>query len=114
MSLINSLENYFLKQPEPHQSCMLFLRQWLLEHRLEEQFKYGVPFYSYKNKNLCYMSVSAKEKKLYLGFIQGHKMKHPRLEKEGRKQIKVFYIDPEKDVPVTTLKQILKKAKALY
>lgn len=86
--MLNPLENYFLKQPEPHQSCMLFLRKWLVGQGLEEQCKYGVPFYSYKNKNLCYMSVSAKNRKLYLGFIQGYKMKYPKLEKEGRKQIK--------------------------
>ena len=112
--MLNPLENYFLKQPEPYKSCMLFLRIWLVEQKLEEQFKYGVPFYCYKNKNLCYISVSAKDKKLYLGFIQGYKMKHPKLEKEERKQIKAFYIDPEENVSVNVLRILIKEAKALY
>jgi hypothetical protein len=112
--MLNPLENYFLKQAEPQQSCMLFLRKWLVEQELTEACKYGVPFYIYKNKNLCYMSVSAKDSKLYLGFIQGYRMKHPQLQKEGRKQIKAFYIDPEKDLPVRIMKEIIKEAKSLY
>lgn len=114
MNPVNPLENYFLQQPEPHQSCMLFLRKWLVEQGLEEHCKYGVPFYCFKSKNLCYMSVSAKGKELYLGFVKGYLMKHPALKKEGRKQIKAFYIDPEKDVPVKILKQIVTEAKELF
>jgi hypothetical protein len=112
--MLNPLENYFLQQEEPHQSCMLFLRKWLIGQGLEEQMKYGVPFYCFKNKNLCYMSVSAKDKKLYLGFIGGYLMKHPALEKEGRKQIKAFYIDAEKDLPLKKLNEIIKQAKSLH
>lgn len=112
--MLNPLENYFLKQPEPHQSCMLFLRKWLLDQGLEEKHKYGIAMYYFKDKGFCYMSVSAKEKKLYLGFWKGSEMKHPKLEKEGRKLIKAFYLNPEKDLPIKTLTEIVKMAKKLY
>lgn len=112
--MLNPLENYFLKQPEPQQSCMLFLRKWLLEQGLEEKYKFGIAMYFYKNKTFCYMSVSAKEKKLYLGFIKGYLMKHPKLEQEGRKQVKVLYLNPEKDLPIKTLIEIVNMAKKLY
>lgn len=112
--MLNPLENYFLQQPEPHQSCMLFLRKWLLEQGLQEQFKYSTAFYEFKNKMFCYMSVRTKDKQLYIGIVQGHKIKHPSLKKEGRKQIKAFYIDPNLDLPIQTLKEIITEAKKLY
>lgn len=112
--MLNPLENYFLKQPEPHQSCMLFLRKWLIEQGLEEHYKYTTAFYYFNNKPFCYMSVRAKDAQLYLGFVKGYLIKHPQLEKEGRKQIKVVYIDPQKDLSVKTLSEIIKLAKKLY
>lgn len=112
--MLNPLENYFLQQPEPHQSCMIYLRGWLKDQDFEELYKFSTAFYYYKGKMFCYMSVSSKEKKLYLGFVKGYKMKHPSLKKEGRKQIKVFYINPEKDLPIKELKTIISEAKKLY
>ncbi len=112
--MLNPLENYFLKQLEPHQSCMLFLRKWLITQGLEEQYKYMTAMYYFKDKPFCYMSVRTKDKKLYLGFWKGHAMKHPKLLREGRKLFSAFYIDPQKDLPVKTLNEIVKKAKKLY
>ena len=112
--MLNPLENHFLKQPEPQQSCMLYLRKWLLAQGLEEQYKYMTAMYYFKDKAFCYLTTAGKEKKLYLGFIKGHLLKHPKLEKEGRKQIKVIYLTPEKDLPIKTLSEIVKKAKKLY
>ena len=112
--MLNPLENYFLSKPEPHKSAMLFLRQWLIEQGLEEHYKYTTAFYTFRSQAFCYMSVRAKDSKLYLGFVEGHLLKHPLLQKEGRKQIKVLYLDPEKDLPIKTLKEIVKMAKQLY
>ncbi len=112
--MLNPLENFFLKQPEPQQSCMLFLRKWLMEQGLEEQFKYMTAMYYFKTKPFCYLSYSSKTNKLYIGFIKGHLMKHAKLMQEGRKQIKVLYLNPEKDLPIKTLTEIVKMAKKLY
>jgi hypothetical protein len=112
--MLNPLENYFLKQPEPHQSCMLFLRKWLTEQGLDEQYKYMTAMYYFKGKPFCYISVRTKDLQLYLGFWKGHEMKHPKLKKEGRKLISALYIDPEKDLPLKTLTEIVKTAKKLY
>lgn len=112
--MLNPLENYFLQQPEPLQGRMLYLRDWLKAQGLEEVYKFSTAFYLYKGKMFCYMSVRAKDKQFYLGFVKGYKMKHPSLKKEGRKQIKVFYINPSEDVPLKDLKQILSEAKKLY
>lgn len=112
--MLNPLENYFLQQPEPQQSCMIYLRSWLQEQGLEEIYKFNTAFYQYNGKMFCYMSVRSKDKQLYLGFVKGHKMKHPSLQQEGRKQIKVIYLNPENDLPIKTLHEIVKLAKKLY
>lgn len=112
--MLNPLENYFLKQPEPQQSCMLFLRKWLMEQGLDEQYKYMTAMYYFKEKPFCYLSYSTKTNKLYVGFIKGYLMKHPKLEQEGRKQIKVIYLNPQKDLPIKALTEIVKMAKKLY
>lgn len=112
--MLNPLENYFLKQPEPQQSCMLYLRTHLIEHGFDEQYKYMTAMYYFKSKPFCYLSYSSKSNKLYVGFIKGYKMKHPSLKQEGRKQIKVLYLDPEKDLPLKQIKEIITEAKKLY
>lgn len=109
--MLDPLENYFLSKPEPHQGCLLFLRKFILEFDkgFTEHFKFNIPFYYYNEHWCCYLSIN-KKGGLYIGFIHGNKMAHPKLKKEGRKQIKVFYVDPMKDIDIRSLKQLLKLA----
>ncbi|MDO9000792.1 MAG: DUF1801 domain-containing protein [Bacteroidota bacterium] len=114
--MLNHLDNYFFSLEEPHRSCLLFLRQFILNYsnQLSEQWKFNTPFYYYNNKWFCYISYHKKTKLIYIGFVQGYKIKHSKLLSEGRKQVKVFYIDPEKDIDVKNLNAIFKKACSLY
>lgn len=82
--------------------------------QIEEHWKYATAFFTYKKKLFCYFSVSKKTNKLYIGFVDGNKIEHEKLVGEGRKQIRVFYIDPNKDVDIKNLKAILKIAVKLY
>lgn len=109
--MLDPLENYFISKPEPYQSCLLFLRTFILEFDkgFTEHFKFGTAFYYYDLHWCCYLSVN-KKGELYIGFVHGNKIKHPKLKKEGRKQIRVFYIDPEKDIDIISLKEVLKLA----
>lgn len=102
------LDSYFLSKPEPQQSCLLFLRHYILSFNknFSEHYKFKIPFYYFNNKWCCYLSISKKTQQIYIGFIQGYQLQHPKLVSEGRKQIKVFYIDPEKDIDIKSLKQI--------
>jgi hypothetical protein len=110
--MLNTLDNYYLSLLEPEQSCLLFLRKYLLGFSpyMAEHWKYSTPFFYYKNKWLCYFSINKKTKQAYIGFVNGHKIKHAKLLSEGRKQIKVFYIDAEKDIDIKSLHAILKLA----
>ena len=107
-----SIDHYFNLLNEPERGCLLYLRKSLLafSDKITEQRKFNTPFYYYNNKWLCYISYHKKTKKVYIGFIHGYLMKHPKLLAEGRKQIKVFYIEPEKDIDIKSLKKIFEMA----
>lgn len=111
-----SLDYFFLKIPEPQQSSLLFLRQFFIdEMQLQEHWKFNTPFYYYNGKWFCYLSYSAKRKhEIYIGFVKGNEVEFPGLVSEGRKQIKVFRINPEEDIDVNALKKIVKLLKQRY
>ncbi len=111
-----SLDSFFLKIPEPQQSTLLFLRQFFIEEvYLQENWKFNTPFYYYKGKWFAYLSYSAKRNhEIYIGFVKGYQVEHPKLMSEGRKQIKVFRIDAEKDIDVKALKKITALLKKCY
>ena len=111
-----SLDSFFLKIPEPQQSTLLFLRHFFIEEMsLQESWKFNTPFYYYKSKWFCYLSYSAKRKhEIYIGFVKGYLIEYPNLVSEGRKQIKVYRINPEEDIDVKTLKKITTLLKKCY
>jgi hypothetical protein len=114
--MLNHLDNYYFSLPEPQQSCLLFLRNFMLEYSpdITEHFKYGGAFFNYKGKSFAYLTTSKKTGKTYIGFVNGNLIKHKKLQSEGRSQIKVFYVDPEKDVDLKSLKEIMKLACSSY
>jgi hypothetical protein len=111
-----SLDQFFLKIPEPQQSALLFLRQFFIEEiHLQETWKFNTPFYYFKGKWFGYISYSAKRKhEIYVGFVKGYLVVHPHLLSEGRKQIKVYRINPENDIDIKTLKKIITLLKKCY
>ncbi len=109
------LDNFFLTIPEPHQSALLYIRSFFInEIGLVENWKFNTPFYYHKNKWFCYISYHPKTLVIYIGFVKGYKIEHKKLLAEGRKQIKVYYINPEKDINVKELTTICKLLKKEY
>jgi hypothetical protein len=106
----NELDNYYLQHPEPVKSCLLALRQIILEQDkdITEAWKYRMPFFCYKKKMFCYLWVYKKTGKPYMGIVDGIKMKHPKLVVEKRSRMAVLMIDVEKDLPIRTIKEIIK------
>ena len=104
--------NYFLSQPEPTQSCLLSLRDFILaQHKaITPEWKYGMPFFYFKGKMLCYLWTNKKTGQPYIGFADGNKMDAPELIQEKRSRMKIFLIDAEKDLPVKKIKVLLKLA----
>ena len=110
--MLNELERFYFSLPETDQSALLYLRQFVLDYskKLTEHFKFRTPFFYYNGKMFCYFSVEKKTGRIYIGFVRGYLMKHKALISGNRTQIKVYYIDKDKDVNIKELKQLLNEA----
>ena len=114
--LMKSLDAYYQKQPEPNRSCLQALRNIILgyDSRISETWKYQTPFFLLDKKMLCYLSVDRRTRLPYIGWVEGRSMNHPALESGGRKRVKVFAVNPKKDIPISQLEQILQQAIRVY
>lgn len=95
---------------------MLALREIILsvDESLTPEWKYKTPFFYYRGKMFCYLWIHKKYKLPYIGIVKGHRIEHPSLISEERRQIKIMLINPDKDIPVKKIKLILNKALDLY
>jgi hypothetical protein len=107
---------FYLRQDEPVQSCLLALRDIILacDRHITAEWKYGMPFFCYKEKMFCYVWVHKKLHQPYIGFVEGKHLEHPDLLKEKRSRMKTMLFDPEQDLPVQTINILLSQAILLY
>lgn len=95
---MNPTENYILKQEEPYQSIMLYVRSVLKKTlpEIDERFSYRIPFYHYNKKPLCYFNVLKGTSYVDIGFLQGSLLEadFPELV-DGRQRKKVRSIEIE-------------------
>jgi hypothetical protein len=114
--MLRPVDEYFLKQSEPARSCMQFLRSFILQldPNITEAWKYGMPFYCYNGKMFCYLWTHKKLLHPYIGIVEGKSIDHPLLLTEKRARMKILLIDPQKDLPMQTIKSIFKQVLALY
>lgn len=114
--MIQELHNYYLNQSEPNKGCLLALRSIILEQDkdITETQKYGMPCFCYKKKMFCYLWSDKKTHEPYLLIVEGKLLDHPKLEAGTRSRMKIFRVDPNKDLPIKTIKTILKQALDLY
>ena len=106
---LNKLENWFLSQPEDIQACLLATRKIILQHSeyFTEHWKYGGPFYYYKKKMLCYFWIDKKKSQPYISFADGKQINHPMLDDKGLKRFRVLYLNPNQDLPLLAINEIL-------
>jgi hypothetical protein len=114
--MVEQLHNYYLNKTEPNKSCLLALRSIILEQdsNVSETQKWGMPCFCYKNKMFCYLWVDKKTDEPYIPVVEGKYLDHPKLEEGDRKRMKIFRVNPNKDLPLKTIKNILQKALDLY
>ena len=113
--MLNDLDNFYLKYAEPQKSCLLALREIVMmyDKGISQEWKYKLPFFYYKGKPLCYLWIHKINKQPYIGFVDGNKMDHPQLLFENRSRIKILLFDPNVDIDIKIINQILKKAIAI-
>lgn len=84
------------------------------DESISEHWKYQIPFFYYKKKMFCYLYQQKKGGLPYIGFAKGNYMEHPALEKGNRKKMKVMPFNPEEDLPIEELYELLTLARDLY
>lgn len=106
------LSHLYLKLPEPQQGCMLALRSIILDHNEEisETIKYGAPCFLYKKKIICYLWKDKKTQDPYILVADGKLIDHPALESGDRKRMKILPIDPNIDLPLKIIKEVIQAA----
>jgi hypothetical protein len=114
--MLRPVDNYFLQHEEPVKSCLQFLRQHILtmNEDISEKWHYGMPFYFFRGKRVCYLWVHKKLYRPYLGIVDGKLINHPDLLIEKRSRMKILLIDPARNIPLRKINLILKEAIALY
>ena len=114
--MLRPIDNFFLKQEEPQNPASCFCDAILLKRirrAWTESWKYGMPFYCYHQKMICYLWVHKKLRQPYIGIVEGKKINHPELILEKRARMKILLIDPDSDIPFKKIDRILKEAFAL-
>ena len=114
--MLRPIDQYFLQKDEPIKSCLQALREYMNRFNADitEEWKYGMPMYYLRGKMFCYLWVHKKYKQPYLGVVEGKRINHPLLILEKRARMKIMLFDPEKDLPVKTIKSILTEAMGFY
>ncbi len=113
---MSKTDNFYLKQNEPNKSCFLALRDILLDFdpNISETVKYGMPCFMYQNKAFCYLWKDKKTEEPYVLFVEGNRIEHPALEQGTRKRMKTFSVNPNEDIDLETLNEVLELALELY
>ncbi len=109
-------ENWYLSKEEPVRSCLLALRDIILaqDMLISETVKYGMPCFIVKKKILCYLWTDKKTDEPYILVVDGKLIDHLALEAGDRARMKILRIDPDKDLPVKTIREVLNLALDLY
>lgn len=114
--MVEQLHSFYLDKEEPNKSCLLTLRDIILmqDTNITETRKWGMPCFCYKKKMFCYLWTDKKTEEPYILMVEGKYLNHPELEQGDRSRMKIFRVNPKKDLPVKTIEDILQKALDLY
>ena len=113
---MRELDNFYLQQDEPIKGTLLALREIILQQDkdITNAWKYGMPFFCYKGKMFCYLWFHKKHKQPYIGIVEGKRFDEPFLIQEDRGRMKIMLFDPNEDLPLQTIENILQKAINFY
>lgn len=113
--MISPLQEFYLKQEEPNQSCFVALKEIILQSspHLTEEWKYKLPFFYFKGKVFCYLWKDKKTNIPYIGFMQ-HGLEDDSLFKGDRKRVQILSVNPEEDIDIETINRVLEKAIVIH
>jgi len=114
--MIRETDTFYINKNEPNRGCLLALRKIILDQDADitETRKWEMPCFCYKNKMFCYLWVDKRTEEPYILMVEGKHLNHSVLEQGNRSRMKVFRIDPTKDLPIQSIKLVLNEALDLY
>ena len=114
--MIREIDNYYLNKEEPIKACLLALRIIILKQdtNITETQKWGMPCFCYKKKVFCYLWTDKKTGEPYILMVEGKHLIHPELEVGKRSRMKIFRVNPGKDLQIKTIENILQESLNLY
>src|SRR5690606_8162139 len=114
--MLQELHNYYLNKEEPNKTCLLALRSIILDQDkdITETQKWGMPCLCYKKKMFCYLWTDKKTNDPDSLRVEGKYLDHPELEEGNRSRMKIFRINPNKDLPIRKIESLVQKALDLY
>ena len=113
ITLMRDIDNYYFQKQEPAKSCLMALREIILNYdaRITEAWYYRTPFFCFEGKHFCYIWMyKKKSSQPYLSFLRHDLIEHEALISEEDKRYKKIYFNPELDLPLETIHDILKLA----
>lgn len=71
------VDDYILRQKEPYQSIMLYVRSVIFKTLpdVEEKYNYSIPFYHYNKKPFCYLNILKRTNCVDVAFVKGSVLK---------------------------------------
>ncbi len=114
--MFTNLEKFYLEKEEPLKSTLLTLKDIILKQdsNITNEWKYRMSFFCYKGKMFCYLWVDKKTTEAYIGFVEGNRINHPKLEQGDRSRMKIFRVQSHKDLPIIAIKKLLNIALDFY
>lgn len=108
------LENYYLKQPEPIQGCLLALKSIILsvDKRISHRRAYQIPFFYYEEKKLAFLWVH--RKRLLFGLVTDKSLIEPQEGARRKNKYEMIEVDPKRDIPAEDLIEKLGRQIKLY
>jgi hypothetical protein len=109
-------EDFYLSKTEPNKSCLLALRSIILRQsaHITETVKYGMPCFCYKKKMFCYLWTDKKIAEPYILMVEGMLLSHPKLEAGSRARMKILSVNPNQDLDIDTINEVLQEGLTLY
>lgn len=112
---MNPSEEYILKKREPFKSILIHLRVLILDHhsKMGEKISYGIPFFYYDKKPLCYLNILKGQKFVDLAFMRGMRLakEFPEMKDfNNRKQVRSLQFYSLNEVDESLIKRVLSRA----
>lgn len=113
---MTELEQFYESQPPELREVYLALRQIILQQdeNITPEWKYKLPFFYYKGKMLCYLWFHKSFKMPYISIMDANLLHDDRLLMEDRKRAGILLIDPNEDLPIDMITEILQNTLDLF